>query len=239
MSAPGPTTAQGYRQGLRAGLPFVLLILPFAAVFGIIATEAGLTLAETLGFSIMVIAGASQLAAVQLMIDGAPFAVVLLTALAVNLRMAMYSASLAPHLGRASLGARAAVAYLMVDQAYAMAFLQFERAPDWSVGAKLGYYFGVVTPVAPTWYLGTALGGIAGHRLPEGLPLDYVVPITFLSLVGSMLRTWAHAVAALVSAGAALLLLGLPWNLGLPLAGLLAMSAGALVEAQSNRRRQG
>lgn len=238
MSA-APSPRRAFRQGLAAGLPFVAVILPFGAVFGIMATAAGLNLAQTMGFTVLVIAGASQLAALQLMIEGAPLAVVVATALAINLRMAMYSASLAPHLGRASAGARAAVSYLMVDQAYAVAFLQFERAPDWPVAAKLAYYLGSVTPVAPTWYLGTLAGALLGDRLPEGLPLDFVVPIVFLALVGPMLRTLAHGLSALVSVALALALSGLPWNLGLPLAGLVAMAAGALAEARAARRRIG
>jgi len=234
-----PETRRALQIGLSAGLPFGLVIVPFGMVFGVVATDAGMTLAQTLSFSVLVIAGASQLAALQLMVEGAPLAVVVLTALAVNLRLAMYSASLAPHLGQASLGARAAVAWLLVDQAYAVAFLQFERVPDWPLPAKLAYYFGAVTPVAPTWVLGTALGAVLGNRLPQGLPLDFIVPITFLAMVGPMLRTAAHGVAALVSVLAALALAGLPWSLGLPLAGLIAMAAGALAESEAARRAGG
>jgi len=234
--APAPTPRQAYRQGLAAGGPFSLVVLPFGAVFGIIATEQGLTVLQAMGFSVLVIAGAAQLAALQLMVDGAPFAVVVLTALAVNLRMAMYSASLAPHLGRASLRSRAAIAYLMVDQVYATAFLQYERTPDWPLNSKLAYYFGAVTPVAPLWYLGSLLGALLGDRLPADLPVDFIVPITFMALVGPMLRTRAHGAAAAMSAVAALVLMVLPWNLGLPLAGLVAMLTGAAVEAGSLRR---
>ena len=84
-------------------LPFIVMVVPFATLFGVVAIEAGLSLAQTLSFSIMVIAGASQFAALQLMLDNAAIVFILAAALAVNLRMAMYSAALAPHLGRAPL----------------------------------------------------------------------------------------------------------------------------------------
>lgn len=234
VAPPPPRTA--YRLGLAAGAPFALVVFPFGMVFGIIAVEQGLSVAQAMGFSVLVIAGAAQLAALQLMAEGAPFAVVVLTALAVNLRMAMYSASLAPHLGRASLGARAAVAYLMIDQAYASAFLQYERAPDWPLRSKLAFYFGAVTPLAPLWYLGGLMGALLGDRLPPDLPVDFIVPVTFLALVGPMLRTAAHGAAAAMSVTAALVLAVLPWNLGLPLAGLVAMLTGALVETRQQLR---
>jgi predicted branched-subunit amino acid permease len=46
-------------------LPFIVMVVPFATLFGVVAIEAGLSLAQTLSFSIMVIAGASQFAARQ------------------------------------------------------------------------------------------------------------------------------------------------------------------------------
>ncbi len=73
----------------------------------------------------------------------------LATALAVNLRMAMYSASLTPYLGRAKLWQRAAVAYLLVDQSYALSHLKYETEPALTLSERLRYFFGVITPVAP------------------------------------------------------------------------------------------
>ena len=60
----------------------------------LVAAEAGWGLAETMGMTVMVIAGASQFTALQLLSEHAPLVIVIATALAVNLRMAMYSAAL-------------------------------------------------------------------------------------------------------------------------------------------------
>ena len=78
-------------------LPFIVMVVPFATLFGVVAIEAGLSLSQTLSFSVLVIAGASQFAALQLMLDNAAIGVILPAALAVTLRRAMYSAALAPH----------------------------------------------------------------------------------------------------------------------------------------------
>ncbi len=88
------------QQGIRDAAPFILVVTPFAIVFGVVATEAGLSIAETLLFSIAVIAGAAQFTTLQLLNENAPAIIALLSGLAVNLRMAMYSASLTPPLGR-------------------------------------------------------------------------------------------------------------------------------------------
>ena len=224
-------------QGVQGGAPFVLVVAPFGMVFGMVGTEAGLNIAEVMGFTVLVIAGAAQLAAVQLMTENAPTLVVLATALAVNLRMAMYSASLAPHLGQAPLWKRALMAYFLVDQSYGISALEFENRPKLSVAAKTAFFFGTVAPICFPWYLATWAGAMLGSAFPSGLGIDFAVPIAFLAIVTPMLRTAAHVAAALVSILLALALAFLPYNAGLLIAALAAMVAGAQVETWMARRR--
>ena len=225
-----------YRQGVRDGLPHVLVIIPFGAVFGVVATEAGLDVAQVMGFSVLVLAGAAQFVAIQMMVDHAPVLIVLAAALAVNLRMAMYSASLAPHLGPISWWKRGLVSYFMVDQAYAVSILRYDQSPAMTPAQKMAFYMGVITPLAPLWYLATWAGAVLGAAVPAGLPIDFAVPITFLALIVPMLRTLAHVVAALVSIIGVLVFAFLPYNTGLLVAALLAMMAGAEVERRMKAR---
>ena len=224
------TTNSTYWQGVRDGAPFILVIVPFSMLFGVVATEAGLNVFETLSFSVLVIAGAAQFTALQLLSDGTPTANALISALAVNLRMAMYSASLTPYIGGASLGKRALAAYFTVDQSYTCAIVAFEKNPGWSISQRLAYFFGVVTPICPLWYIFTLVGALVGTSIPEGLALDFALPITFLAMIAPMLRTPAHVVAMLVSIIVAILAVGIPYNLGLLVAGLAGMIAGAQAE---------
>lgn len=226
---------QFFWKGFRDGLPFLLVVVPFALLFGVVATEAGLDIVKVMGFSILVIAGASQFAAIQLMTENAPVVMVLATALAVNLRMAMYSAALTPYLGAAPLWKRAIGAYFLVDQSYAISIARYEREPAMTLSERLAYFFGCVAPVCPPWYLATYLGAALGARIPEAWALDFAVPITFLAIIAPALRTVAHVAAALVSIAVALSLAGLPYNSGLLVAALVAMVTGAEVE----RRMQG
>lgn len=231
------TVRSAFWQGFRDGMPFLLVIIPFGAVFGVVATEAGLNVAQVMGFSVLVIAGAAQFVAVQLMVEDLPTLIVLTTALAVNLRMAMYSASLAPHLGAISWWKRGAVSYFMVDQAYAASILKYEQTPTMTPRQKMAYYFGVVTPICPLWYLSTWGGAVLGTAIPAGLPIDFAVPITFLALIVPMLRSAAHIAAAMVSIIGVLVFAFVPFNLGLLIAAVLAMMAGAEVERRMTRRR--
>jgi predicted branched-subunit amino acid permease len=215
-------TRRAALRGLRDGAPFVLVVAPFGMLFGVVATEAGLGLAQVMGFSLLVIAGAAQFAAVQLMIEQAPTLVVLLSALAVNLRMAMYSAALVPMMGAAPFWRRALAAYMLTDQSYACAMADAERrALPWPER---------LAPVVVIWYVSTWSGAVLGTAIPDAWALDFAVPIMFLAVVAPTLRTLAHVAAAGTAVALSLLLAGLPWNLGLILAAAAAMAVGAEVE---------
>ena len=229
------TKNSAFHEGVIAGLPFTVFAIPFATLFGVVATEAGLDLAQTMGFSLLVIAGASQFTAVQLMTENAPVWITIAAALAVNLRMAMYSASLQPHLGTLPFGKRAVIAYCNIDQSFAVGMAKYEANPDMTVAQKFAFFMGAITPVMPLWVLFTWIGAVAGTAIPEAWALDFAMPILFLALVGPMLRTLAHVAAAGASVVVALLCAGLPSGVGVLVAGLVAMAVGAEVERRMRR----
>jgi predicted branched-subunit amino acid permease len=231
MSSPDPKAA--FWRGARNTLPFLIVVGPFALLFGVVGTEAGLSLVEVMSFSVLVIAGAAQFTAIQLMTDHAPTLIVILTALAVNLRTAMYSAALTPHLGGAPFRTRALAAYLIFDQPFAISIAEYEKRPEMTPAEKLAFFFGTATPLVPVWYGATLAGALLGRGIPEEFALDFAVPITFLALVAPMLRTSAHVTAAGVSILASLAFSFIPYNGGLLIAAALAMMAGAEVERRS------
>ncbi|MBM1555984.1 AzlC family ABC transporter permease [Sulfitobacter mediterraneus] len=232
------TTAKStYLKGIVDSSPFILVIIPFASLFGLVATEAGLSVIETLTFSIVVIAGAAQFTALQLMQEQAPTLVVIISSLAVNLRMAMYSAALTPYIGAAPLWQRALAAYLTVDQSYVVSVAEYERRPEMSIPMRMAYFFGVVTPIVPLWYGFTFIGAYLGAWFPDGWALDFAIPITFLAMIAPMFRTLAHVVAALVAVVVSLMAAGIPYSLGLMVAGIVGMMAGAQTELWQERKR--
>lgn len=203
---------------------------PFGALFGVVASEAGLNVFQTVAMSVIVVAGASQFSALQVLSDGAPFYVAVLTGIAVNLRMAMYSASLAPHIGKALKWQRMIAAYFMIDQTYGVAILEFDRKPNMPVSEKLAYFFGSATLLFPLWYASTYIGIIAGAAIPPEYALDFAVPIMFIALVAPSLRSIPHLAAAIVSVVVSLALVWMPYNLWLMVAAVLAMITGAEIE---------
>ena len=220
-------------RGVRASLPFVIIVIPFAMLFGVAATEAGLPVEQVMGFTVLVIAGASQFTALQFMIDNAPVLVILLSALAVNLRMAMYSASITPYLGDQPLWKRAILSYLLVDQTYNLMILDADKIPNQSVAQHTAFYIGCSLPIVPLWIAFTWIGATLGQQIPPEYALDFAMPICFLAMVAPALRSLAHIAAALTSVGLALALAFVPLNLGLLAAAIIAMMVGAEVERRS------
>ncbi|MBI6629308.1 AzlC family ABC transporter permease [Pontibaca salina] len=233
------TTVNSYFwAGLRAGAPFVVVVAPFGLLFGVLATEAGLNVFESMTFAVTVFAGASQFAALQLMQENAPTIVVLASSLAVNLRMAMYSASLTPYMGKAPLWQRAFAAFFMVDQSYAVSYARFETDPAMTIPDRMAYYAGTCALIAPIWAVATLVGALMGARIPDAFALDFALPITFLAMIAPMLRTPAHVAAALVAVVASIPGSLLPYNLGLLVAGGAGMLVGARTELLLENRKE-
>ena len=229
------TRKSAFIRGLIDGFPFIFVAAPFSMLFGVVASEAGLSLAQVMGFTIVVIAGAAQFTAVQLFNDLAPVWVIIAASLAVNLRMAMYSASLQPYLGALPLWQRALAAYVNFDQSYAVSIAKYDAEPDMPVVARFGYFMGSATVIVPTWFSFAFVGAVTGNVIPENWPLDFVMPVLFLSLVGPMLKTLAHLAAALTSIVVALIFGFLPSGTGLLIAAFAAMAVGAEIERRTGR----
>ncbi len=114
-----------FRRGVRDVAPLLLGIIPFGLVAGIATVNAGLGLPTAVGLSVVVFAGASQLAALELLGQNAPLTVVVATAVVINLRLLMYSASIAPYFREFTGRWKAVLAYVLTDQAYALSVASY------------------------------------------------------------------------------------------------------------------
>lgn len=237
MRALSRTPREAIIHGMIQSIPFLIVIIPFGLLFGVVATEAGMDILQVMGFSILVLAGASQFTAVQLISENTPAIIVIISALAVNLRMAMYSASLVPWLGDASNKQKAWVAYSMIDQTYVLSIQHYEKYPRLTLTQRLAYFAGAAVAVCVPWMIATWLGATLGNAIPDDMALDFAVPITFIAMIAPMLRTPAHLAACFVAIVAALLFAGMPSGLGLLVAAPLGMMAGAYVEVWTEKRR--
>jgi 4-azaleucine resistance transporter AzlC len=223
--------------GAKATAPVLLALVPFALAFGTTAAGGGLSPLEALAMSVFVFAGAAQLAMVPLISAGASVAVVVLTVLVINLRMALYSASLAPHFRLLPSRWKGLLSYLLTDQAYAAAINRFDEGRT-EEADKRWYYLGAALAVWVAWQPAAMFGVFLGSRVPEGWSLDFVLPLTFIALVLPAIKDRMTATAALTAGGTAVLAAAMPLNLGLIAAALVGVLGGLVVENASRRRRR-
>ena len=159
-----------------------------------------------------------------------PALLVILTAAAVNLRMAVYSASIAAQWRGVPLGVRLVAGYCLHDQAFALSMRRYAKRPNAPMGDKVGYYLGVGFGTLATW-VGSSYAGFAlGAAIPDWLSLDFAAPVIFIAVVAPMILGAAHASAASVGATVSLLCAWAPFSLGVLIGGAAGVATGVMVE---------
>jgi len=219
--------------GVTATTPVMLGVIPFGLVAGAAAVGAGLSLLQAVALSVVVFAGASQLAMIELFGQSATLLVAVGTALIINSRFVMYSASLAPHFTREEHRWRGLLAYLMTDHAFALSVTRYAEGMG-NVTRKRWYYLGTAAPLWIVWQICTVIGVVVGASVPGWLPLRFAVPLTFLALLVPAVQTRAHATAAFVGGTVATVGVGIPYNLGLLIGALSGVAVGTLIASKTD-----
>jgi predicted branched-subunit amino acid permease len=231
------SSSSAFISGVKATASASLGLIPFAIALGAMAVGSGLSALEALGLSVFVLSGAAQMAMIELISTGASVAVVVLTVIVISLRLTMYSASLAPHFRRLSAEWKGVLSYLLTDPAYAVTITRFDggetREPN-----KRWYFLGAALVVWVTWQVSTVVGVFLGARVPEGLSLDFFLPLGFIALVLPAIKDRATTAAALSAGAVAAFAAALPLNLGLITAALAGVLGGLLAEGLVERRKR-
>lgn len=223
--------AAALRAGATAVAPIVVGIVPFGLIAGVAAVERGLTLPDAMALSLGIFAGASQLAAIEVLGGGGSVVVAVITVLVINLRMVMYSASLAPWLAHEPARRRWLVAYLLTDQAYALSLVRYTDpdAEELPAADRVWFSLGVALTLWLTWQLCTVAGALLGGGIPDAVPLGFAVPLVFLALLPPAVTDRPTVVAAIVGATVATVGATWPANLGMLAGALLGIAAGTAV----------
>lgn len=217
--------------GVKAEAPLILGAIPFGMIYGVLALGAGLPLSVAQAMSLIVFAGSAQFIGVRLISEGVLGVVILVTTFIVNLRHALYSASVAPYVRYLSRRWKWLLAYLLTDEAYAIAILHYEPQDIHQPSNKRWYHLGAGLTDWTSWQLSTALGIFLGAQVPASWGLDFTLALTFIAIVVPALKD-RPSVAAALSAGVVAVLTGdLPYRLGLILAAFVGILVGLVAEA--------
>ena len=200
-------------------------------IYGVVAIGAGLSPVTAQAMSLIVFAGSAQMLMAQLYGLGTPAPVIVLAASIVNLRHALYSASVAPYLRKLNGPWKWLLAYQLTDEAYAVSIIHYHKQwPASNPDYRHFFLLGSGLALWSTWQLSTAAGILLGTQIPASWSLEFTLTLTFIGLVVPSLKDRAGAATAITAGIAALLAFALPLQLGLVVGSLAGIIAGLLVE---------
>ncbi|AZG12519.1 branched-chain amino acid ABC transporter permease [Cupriavidus pauculus] len=225
---PAITRRGEWWAGVRALAPMLLGVVPFGLIYGVLAVNAGMPAWLACAMSAIVFGGASQMILTQLWSAGTPALVIAFTVAMVNLRHALYSATIAPSLAPLPRRWKALVAYLLTDEAFAA---MTRRLGDTGPRARYRhwFYFGAGVSLWTSWQVSTLAGVLVGAQVPRDWPLDFFLPLTFIAIIVPNLKHRAHVAAALVATALAVVCYAMPHKLGIMVAALGGIAAGMLL----------
>ena len=167
----------GFSAGAKKSLPVIIGMIPSAMAFGILAKTAGLSIWESLFMSAVVFAGASQFAALNMLMIGVSMADILITTALLNARHIMMGSSISQRMDRGiNPFEKFALFFFLTDESFSIASLQ---------GAEIvtpGFLWGVQLPIFLTWNVLTLCGYIGTAFLPRDLQSSMGIAIYALFL---------------------------------------------------------
>lgn len=225
---PAQLTWRGVRDGLKMAPPLVLSTSLYGIIFGVLAAQAGLALAESGIMSATIFAGAAQLLIIETWARPVPVVAVVLGLLVVNARHMLMAIAMRPHLAGLPLWKQLLAASVIVDDNWALMMGRFEEGYR-----DAGFILGLALFAVPAWTAMTLVGHVLGGGIadPRRWGLDFVIVAMFIVLLcgrwrgAATLLPWG--VAAAVAVGASHWLPG-KWYI---LAGTVAGSFAGLLRA--------
>jgi 4-azaleucine resistance transporter AzlC len=195
MNAPAPAsserveseevtfTVSGMIEGARQGVPLAISFVPFGAVFGVMARQAGLTFGEATLMTLIVYAGASQFIALGLWVPPLSIANIILTSSIVNLRYLLMGAALRPWFSKLSPLKAYGSIFFISDGSWAMAMREFasgKRDGAYLLGSSLAQFVALGSATVVGYVLGAAI------KDPARWGLDFVATAVFAALLVDM-----------------------------------------------------
>ena len=220
----------------RIGARDMLAVAPGMAAWGLMTgvamIKSGMSLIEVLLMALMVFAGSSQLAALPLIVAGAPMWVVLATTLCVNLRFMVFSVHLRSYVMHQSFWRRLASGYFTTDLTYVQFTKRFPQPASNAPGkrAEEAYLAGNSALGWVNWMAASLLGIALANAIPVSWGLGFAGILALMGIMSSLATTRLRALAAVVAGSVAVLAYALPLKLNIMVAIVLAVAVCLMLE---------
>ncbi len=222
-------------RGASAIMPLCIGDLPFSFIVGALSVSAGMSVWQSTAWSAIVIAGSAQMLALNMLKTGATLGVIIFTTLIINLRHVLYSASISGTVREASFFKKCFMSYALTDEVYATTVKEMEGNKK----EKYLFYGSAMITFWAIWVLADFLGALVGASFPhiEKYGLDFAMVAAFIAIVVPQIKSQACTVAAVVAAVSGVLLVVLPYSLGIVVASVLGVLAGLCVDLAEERKQ--
>ena len=223
-------------KGITDVSPLMIPVFPFGIIYGVIGMELGIGPYMTLGLSIIIFGGASQIVLLQLFSGGASSLVILSSVGAVNSRHLLYGAVLSEYLSTLKLTWKIILSYVMVDQAFAVSNTYFKN--NRKNKNKHFHLLGAGFTCWTIWQVSTILGIVLGSVVPEELGLSFTISLTFLALLIDDFRKFKNIIVMLVSGIVATIgFNSIPFKAYIIVAALSALAIAALLTLINSKEK--
>jgi len=226
-----------FRAGARDMAPLAAGISAWGLMTGVAMVKSGMSVVEALAMTFLVYAGSSQLAAIPLIVAGAPIWVILATGFCVNLRFVVFSLHLRPYLMHLPRWRRLVDGYFTADLSYVLFTRQFPtpgQTPQ-QRREQEAYLAGNYGITWCSWMGASVIGIVLANLIPSQWGLGFAGVLCLIGILCSLASTPARLMAALVAGAAAVAAYEFPLKLNIVAAIAAAVLAGLWLEQRLPR----
>ncbi len=209
-----------FKAGLRTMLPQAPGFAAWGLMTGVAMVKSGLSVFESVVMTLLVYAGGAQLAAIPLIVAGAPLWVILGAAFCLNLRFVVFSLHLRNYLMHLPLAQRLVSGFLTTDISYVQFTQRFPspgQTPE-QHGAQDAFLAGHCFGTWFNWVVASGVGIALANFIPTHWGLGFAGVLCLVGVMCSLVSTRLQAIAVAVSGAAAVAAYAMPLKLNIVVA---------------------
>ncbi|HQA07597.1 MAG TPA: AzlC family ABC transporter permease [Syntrophomonadaceae bacterium] len=200
------------KTGAKDAVPVVLGYLPLGFAFGVLATQAGMTVIQATVMSILCFTGAGQYIALGVIQAQGAVITAVIANLLVNVRYFLFTTSMVPFLkNHVNPTIASILSYGVTDETYAVAMNRYQSNPptaSYMAGLNLTAHLG--------WISSTLLGAVLGSMVTntDRFGLAFALPAMYICLLVLLINRKSDVLIALISAILCLIIgYAWPWSM--------------------------
>jgi predicted branched-subunit amino acid permease len=233
-------THPAFKEAARNMAPLATGIAAWGLMTGVAMVKSGMSVFEALAMTFLVYAGSSQLAAIPLIVAGAPAWVILATGFCVNLRFVVFSLHLRPYMMHMPRWRRMLNGYLTADMSYAMFTRRFPQPghTEADYREQEAFLSGNYFVTWSSWMLSGVIGIVLGNLIPTSWGLGFAGVLCLIGILCSLANTPLRRLSAALAGVAAVAAYSLPLKLNIVAAIIVAVAVSFLLEKKAPLRKE-